>query len=364
MQGGRVPAGTPSRRRTEAAPHTVHPVSQMSRDRFDIPATTTLLAFEAVARNGSINRAARERRTSPAAISRHIRRLEHELGVALFARSGRGIVLTENGEEYLLTACSSMAHLHATGCRLRTRKTDLIIGCTLEISGLVLLPVFSALKRFLGEEVAARIVVHECDIRPVLVPAGLDIVFEERVGEAHSDEAAVKVLDEAIVPVASPAFLERFESVLAKDPRQWSGVPRLDVGRPGPGWATWETWFGAHGCTPPDAPVEIFENYIHLLRAASDGDGIALGWNGFMSDYLKGGLLVPVRDEWLRTDLAMYGVPTLDGRRNRATKAGLRELARLIGELCGPKPTAVARRADWDAEDFQLGASPSRVRMA
>ena len=336
----------------------------MSRNRFDIPATSTLLAFEAVARNGSINRAAKERKTSPAAISRHIRRLEDELGVALFARAGRGIVLTESGEEYLLTACSSMARLHATGCRLRTRKTDLRIGCTLEISGLVLLPVFSTLKRFLGEEVAARIVVHEHDIRPAPVPAGLDIIFEERVGEVHSDEAAVKVLDEAIVPVASPALLERFRSVLARDPRQWSGVPRLDVSRRSPGWATWETWFGAHGCTPPDAPVEIFENYIHLLRAASDGDGIALGWNGFMSDYLKGGLLVPMRHEWLRTDLAMYGVPTPDGRRNRATTACLRELARLIGELCSPKPAAVARRADWGAEDFPPGRSAPTVGMA
>lgn len=342
----------------------LHPIPPMSRARFDIPATSTLLAFEAVARNGSINRAAKERKTSSAAISRHLRRLEDELGMALFARSGRGIVLTESGEEYLLTVRSSMARLHATGCQLRMRKTDLTIGCTLEISGLVLLPVFSRLKRFLGEEVAARIVVHDYDMHPVLVPTGLDIIFEERVREAHSDEVAVKVLDEEVVPVASPALLERFKTVLTEHPRQWSRVPRLDFSRRSPGRATWETWFSAHGCPPPDAPVEIFENYIHLLRAAADGDGIALGWNGFMSDYIEAGRLVPMHDEWLRTDLAMYGVPTLDGRRNHATKACLQELARLIGELCSPKPVAVARRENLGAEDFQPGGGASMIRMA
>ena len=336
----------------------------MRHVRIDIPATSTLLAFEAVARNGSINQAAKERKTSPAAISRHIRRLEDELGMALFARSGRGIVLTEGGEEYLLTVRSSIARLHATGRQLRTRKTDLTIGCTLEISGLVLLPVFSRLKRFLGEEVTTRIVVHDYDIHPVLVPTGLDILFEERVGEAHSDVAAVKVLDEEIVPVASPALLERFKAVLARDPRQWSGVPRLDVGRRSPGWATWETWFGDHGCAPPDARVEVFESYIHLLRAASDGDGIALGRNGFMSDYLEAGRLVPIHDEWLRTDLSMYGVPTLDGRRNHATKACLRELARLTGELCSSRPVAAVRREDPGAEDFQPGGGASMMRTA
>ena len=336
----------------------------MGHTRFDIPATSTLLAFEAVARNGSVNRAAKERKTSPAAITRHIRRLEDGLGMALFARSGRGIVLTESGEEYLLTVRSSMARLHAAGCQLRTSRTDLTIGCTLEISGLVLLPVFSRLKRFLGEEVAARIVVHDNHMHPVLVPTGLDLVFEQKVGEAHSDEAAVKVLDEEIVPVASPAVLERFKAVLARGPRQWSGVPRLDVGRRSPGWATWETWFGARGCTPPDAPVETFENYVNLLHAASDGYGIALGWNGFMSDYFEAGRLVPMHDEWLRTDLAMYGVPTLDGRRNHATKACLRELARLIGELCSPKPVAAARRGDSGAEEFQPGGSASMMRVA
>ena len=313
----------------------------MSDPRFDIPSTSTLLAFEAVARLGTIARAAEERRTSESAISRHVRALEQAFGVALFERSIRGMTLTATGEEYFLGARSLLVGLHATGHRIRTRRTHLVIGCTLEISGLVLLPVFSRLKRLLGEEVAARIVVYDHDVLPLLVRTGLDIVFEGRTG-GHPDPDAVGLLVEEIVPVASPALAERFGAVLSEHPQRWNGVPRLDVGRPDPGWATWETWFEAQGCVSPNAPVETFENYLHVLRAAADGDGIAIGWNGFMTDHVEAGKLVALRGEWLRTELVMYGVPTAAGKRNCASGPCLEALAGLVAELRTPAPvTAV-----------------------
>ena len=253
------------------------------------------------------------------------------------------MTLTASGEEYLLDARSLLDGLHAAGQRIRTRRTGLAIGCTLEIAGLILLPVFSRLKRLLGDEVAARIAVYDQDVLPLLVRTGLDIVFEGRT-DGHPDCDAVEVLAEEIVPVASPVLVERFGAALAEHPRRWRGVPRLDVGRPSPGWATWETWFEAQGCAPPEAPVETFENYIHLLRAAADGDGVAIGWNGFMTDHVEAGKLVALRDEWLRTDLVMYGLPTPAGKRNRASGACLEALARLVAELCTPTPVpAIAR---------------------
>ena len=314
--------------------------------RFEIPATSTLLAFEAVARLGGVGRAGHERGTSQSAISRHLRNLENALGARLFERSGRGIELTRSGEAYFIAVQSAMNTLHSAASGLHTRKTGLAIGCTLEISGLVLLPIFSRLKRSLGEEVAARIVACGYDMLPLLMSADLDIIFDAMVATAYPDPDAVKVLDEEIVPVASPALLERYRAVLGGPPRHWSGVPRLEIGRRSPGWATWETWFDAQGCAPPRASVETFENYIHLLRAAADGDGIAIGWNGFLQDYVESGRLVAVRDEWLRTGLTMYGVRTLGGKRNPAASACLRELARLVGELCPRRPMVAAAEGD------------------
>lgn len=90
------------------------------------------------------------------------------------------------------------------------------------------------------------------------------------------------------------------------------------------------------GARPPGRSGRDFRE-LHP-SAAADGDGIAIGWNGFLTDYSEAGRLAAVRDEWLRTGLSMYGVPTPNGKRNQASKDCLRELDRLIGELCSRRP--------------------------
>ena len=311
--------------------------------RYQIPSISSLLAFEATARLGSITRAAEERATSHSAVSRHIRVVEKTFQVALFERRGRGVALTKNGETFFLAIQSGLDTLHNAGQKLRDRQDGLTIGCTLEISALLLHPIFPRLKRALGDAVAARIVVYDYDLLPLLVPSGLDIVFEAADG-AHPDPRAVPVLREEIVPVASPAFAERFGALLAGHPRTWRHVPRLNVGRQSPGWASWDTWFEAHGCAAPEAPVETFENYFNLLPAAANGDGLAIGWNGFMSEYFETGRLVAVRDGWLATGLRMYAITTPNSGSKSASRTCLEELPRLIGGLCIPSP--VTARAD------------------
>ena len=315
----------------------------MSGRRYEIPSMGALTAFEATARLGSITRAAEERNISHSAISRHIRELERSFRVSLFERRGRGVALTGFGESYLRAIQPGMDMLHDAGDGLRGRQATLAIGCTLEISALILNPVFPRLKRALGEAVKARIVVYDYDLLPLLVPSGLDIVFEAADGP-HPDAGAVPVLREEIVPVASPAFLARFGTALDRPPRRWDGVPRLDIGRRSPGWATWETWFGAHGGAAPAAPVETFENYFNLLPAAANGDGLAIGWNGFMGDYLESGTLVAVRKSWFSTGLTMYAVPTPGGARKSIVPDCLEELRRLIADRCTPARASTSSR--------------------
>lgn len=60
--------------------------------------TSFLREFLAVAHAGSIRRAAERLNIAPSAISRKIAEAEARLGVALFDRSPRGVVLTEAGE--------------------------------------------------------------------------------------------------------------------------------------------------------------------------------------------------------------------------------------------------------------------------
>lgn len=73
--------------------------------------------FWAVAREGSLTRAARDLNVAQSALSTQIRQLETQLGQELFARQGRGLVLTEAGRialGYADTIVSAGAELLAT----------------------------------------------------------------------------------------------------------------------------------------------------------------------------------------------------------------------------------------------------------
>ena len=333
----------------------------MSGAQFDIPSISTLIAFEATARLGGVNRAAGELNTSQSAISRYIRNLESSLKVRLFERRGRGLVLTEQGADYHAVVQSSLETLHAASDELRAHRSVLVIGCTQEVSVLLLGPVFARLKRSMPEGFNVRILNCDYDTLRVLIPTGIDIVFGYSVEEKDTDSA--RVLDEQIVPVASPAFLERFEQTLSSPPRHWSGVPRLDLVPRRQGWATWSDWFAAHGSDTPPAPVETFENYIQLLEAAANGDGMAIGWNGFVGSYFSSGRLVPLGDGWLMSKLGLNAILTPYGRENPvASDCLLKELASLLKEFAPADEWRHANRiADANAS-LEQGAPVASLR--
>jgi LysR family transcriptional regulator, cell division regulator len=73
---------------------------------------TDLRVFEAVARNGSMNRAALELNTVQSNVTARIRALEREVGVALFQRHVRGVSITPAGQR-MLPYAARMAKLIA-----------------------------------------------------------------------------------------------------------------------------------------------------------------------------------------------------------------------------------------------------------
>ncbi len=314
----------------------------MSRLRFSVPSTSSLIAFEATARLGGVIRASEELNTSQSAISRHIRNLETTVGQKLFRREGRGVVLTANGQDYYAAVKSSLESLHAAGKGLHGQTSSVMIACSPDVSHILLLPFAAEFEKSLGEDVRLRIVTCEYDMVHLLLPAGIDIVFEYTAVPA--DASAVKVLDEEVVPVASPALAKRFERVLAGHPRRWSEVPRLNAAQRGQNWATWTTWFRAHDCEAPKAPVETFENYQYLLEAAANGEGGAIGWNGFVNAYLESGRLVRIRDNWLRTQIGLYAVLTQSGSSNRNAPRLLKTLAALGEGLAGARQLSPQRQ--------------------
>ncbi|OAF07021.1 hypothetical protein AYJ54_18345 [Bradyrhizobium centrolobii] len=68
---------------------------------YRLPPLNSLRAFEASARHLSFKRASDELCVTPGAVSQQVKSLEASLGVQLFRRFPRGLLLTAEGESYL-----------------------------------------------------------------------------------------------------------------------------------------------------------------------------------------------------------------------------------------------------------------------
>lgn len=72
---------------------------------------TQLMAFEAVARQGSITKAARLLRVSQPSVSKHLKNLEESYRVRLFERNGGAMELTDEGRAFLRHVNAILFHL-------------------------------------------------------------------------------------------------------------------------------------------------------------------------------------------------------------------------------------------------------------
>jgi DNA-binding transcriptional LysR family regulator len=111
--------------------------------------TDQLLTFERIVREGSFSRAAWSLNVAQPTISARIRALEHMVGGPLFARSGRGVALTDLGSSFLPFARRAMEVLDAGVEAARQaqvgQRGQVSIGVLESLSGSFLGP---ALARF------------------------------------------------------------------------------------------------------------------------------------------------------------------------------------------------------------------------
>src|SRR5260370_17597237 len=82
----------------------------------------SLAYFTRIAELGSITRAASHLRLAQPALTRHVQRLEEELGVALFTRANRGVRLTEAGEKLLESAMRILRDVERTRAEIPGRE--------------------------------------------------------------------------------------------------------------------------------------------------------------------------------------------------------------------------------------------------
>ncbi|MFY0311829.1 LysR substrate-binding domain-containing protein [Leisingera sp. D0M16] len=254
-----------------------------------LPSLSALRAFEAAARTGSFRAAAENLSVTPTAISHHIRGLEEQLGVELFKRSGREVVLTEDGQRLAETALQAFGMLEdAVRALKRTSRKTVRLAAG---------PIFTA--RWLMPRISDFWEQHpglELEVVPTYQPGAqnrenLDIVIRwERL--SGMPEGAVKLLELSPVAIASKEFLNRFGPV--KTPADLLQLPLLHQRNH---WG-WLDWFSAMNVRVPGTlRGPVFEDANVLLRGAAEGQGLIVGWLPLIDQDLAEGRVVRLFDE-------------------------------------------------------------------
>ncbi len=241
----------------------------------NLPPLNALRAFESAARHLSITLAAEELNVTPAAISHQIRLLEDHIGLPVFARSGRGLVLTDAGAAGLKDLQQGFDHLAAAMDAIDTLgETGLLtISVAPSFAAKWLLP-----RLHLFQEKHPEIDVHVSASMHLVDFArdGVDLAVRYGAGN-YPDLSFEKLLPEMVFPVCSPAFL--LEHGPVQSAKDLAGLTLLHDDSPDndPSCPTWEMWLRASGYLQPDATRGPRFNQASLvLEAAILGRGVAL----------------------------------------------------------------------------------------
>lgn len=236
--------------------------------RRKIPSTAALVAFEASARHQSFTRAADELALTQGAVCRQIASLETFLGVELFRRSRRGVVLTEAGTAYSRKVAAQLDAVE--------RDTLALMGAQGAMSiELAVVPTFGTqwllprLKVF--QQLHPEVTVHLTNrTRPFLfADTGFDAAIYFGDGDWSGTEAHF-LMHEHLMPVCSPALLDGQPA----SPERITELPLLQqTTRP----YAWRQWFNAQGLNVArDMTGPRLELFSMLAQAACHEMGVAL----------------------------------------------------------------------------------------
>ena len=248
-----------------------------------MPSLTALRAFEAAARHQSFSLAAGELFVTHAAISRQVRRLEAELGRALFDRTGNRVRLNEAGRELARALGGAFDAIAAASHRLGAgpRTDRLVIAVD---PGLADRWLNRRLGRFQerapGLDIEIIPALHLVDLESGAVDAAVYYSFDDPPRTLRS----VRLMDVMAFPVCSPRLL----GGLARpaDLARHRLLHEQDT-------TWWRRWLALADETTVDwSKGTIYRESSLVLDAATDGQGVAVGDNLLAYEELRDGRLV------------------------------------------------------------------------
>ena len=313
------------------------------------PPLNALRAFEAAARHLSLTRAALELNVTPGALSHQIRGLEDHLGAKLFDRGVRSIALTAAGKALQPGLQAAFVHIREALASLNALSDTRVL-------------VISTPPGFTSKWLAPRLyrfsIAHpEIDVRVSstlnnanFTSDGVDAAIRNLPANPAHDEALdiEKLFDLVLVPVCSPAFVEKHGPFTSPDMLKRAPLIHDESFSSRTVMPSWADWFAAAGVEGADVSRGLrFSSADHALDATVEGAGVLLAHDLLAYDDLRTGRLVIPFDLTLPSARCYAFICPRNRREQpnvRAFRAWLREEAAALDWIKWRTSASPARR--------------------
>ena len=251
-----------------------------------LPPLNAVRAFEAAARHLSFTRAADELNVTQAAVSHQVKGLEDRLGVQLFRRLNRGLLLTDAGGLYMRELEDILDRLEQATERLRSSEAAglLTVSTGTSFAAKWLVP---RLRRFRDRRPDIDVRIDADDALTDFRRDNVDIAIRYGRG-VYPGLSSTPLLQDIVFPVCSPTLIDAAHPLRApEDLKHHTLLHDVDVVE------DWRSWLHAAGLADIDASRgPRFSHSAMLIEAAIAGQGVALARRSMVAQDLREGRLV------------------------------------------------------------------------
>lgn len=239
-----------------------------------------LRAFEAAARHLSFTRAAIELHVTQAAVSHQVKLLEERLGVTLFRRLPRGLMITEEGLALLPTLEESFDRMADMLERFEGghMREVLVVGAVGTFAVGWLLP---RLADFRQRHPFIDVRLSTNNNRVDIAAEGLDYAIRFGNGAWHDTEAE-PLLEAPLSALCVPAIARQLKTPDDITRQTLLRSYRADE---------WPSWLERAGAAVPQITGPVFDSSVLMVEAALQGAGVALAPPLMFSRHMASGAL-------------------------------------------------------------------------
>jgi len=262
-----------------------------------------LKTFTVVAEEGNLTRAAKRLYASQPAVSAHIKALEDELGLSLFQRTPRGMLLTADGvklKEHAERVLMTIDEMTREAGKMRgVLQGELRIGINAEPETLRIPELFSGMKTYHPDLHIHLLQAMSGEVLGKLENDVLDAGF--MYGEIDEERLHAVELRKLPLVVAGPATWQ--ENLTGAPARNLGTFPWIMTPDDCPFHAVATGLFNRHGIAPPQVALVDQESIIQsMLRA---GAGLSLLLKQDVAEDLHAGKLAVWEGEELHLKLSI-----------------------------------------------------------